>query len=164
MKRILEDREKRFIKILSLYDEYKLLVLVGKINYPGNNKNTLEAETAFNVLYSLLIDRFKKYTIHSEVDEGFDGKSLILILKSGKFVAKDLAIEIEETHPLGRIFDIDVYEGENSISRRHLGYPERKCIVCNNNARECAREGRHGIEEVLTVINSKIKVYTSSIH
>ncbi|MGB9813113.1 MAG: citrate lyase holo-[acyl-carrier protein] synthase [Thermovenabulum sp.] len=161
MIRILEDREKRFLKILKLYEEYNLPVLCGKINYPGNNKNTLEANLAFNVLYSLLIKEFKKFIIHRETDEGYDGKSLLLVLNMDKFEAKKLAVEIEESHPLGRIFDIDIYEGEVPVSRRELGFDERKCVFCGKNVRECSREKRHKVEEVVRAINLKIQNFVS---
>ncbi|KRQ86118.1 Apo-citrate lyase phosphoribosyl-dephospho-CoA transferase [Caloramator mitchellensis] len=159
MKRILEDREKRFFKVLSLYEKYSFPILVGKINYPGNNKNTLEAVSAFNVLYSLLIEQFREYTIHNEVDDGFDGKSVLMVLNLDKMKIKKMAVEIEETHSLGRIFDIDVYEGEKSVSRKDLGFKERRCIVCGEDARVCARELRHTVDEVLSFINSRIRRY-----
>ncbi|MGB9840045.1 citrate lyase holo-[acyl-carrier protein] synthase [Thermovenabulum sp.] len=161
MIRILEDREKRFLKILKLYEEYNLPVLCGKINYPGDNKNTLEANLAFNVLYSLLIKKFKKFIIHRETDECYDGKSLLLVLNMDKFETKKLAVEIEESHPLGRIFDIDIYEGEVPVSRIELGFDERKCVLCSKSARECSREGMHKVEEVVRAINLKIQNFIS---
>lgn len=161
MNRILEDREKRFLKVLSLYEKFNLPILVGKINYPGNNKNTLEAIFAFNVLYSLLIEKFKKFIIFSEIDEGFDGKSIIIVLNLDKIKAKKMAVEIEENHQLGRIFDIDVYEGEKSVSRKDLGLNERRCVVCSDDARVCAREGRHTVADVLKAINFIIETYKS---
>ncbi|MCX7904560.1 MAG: citrate lyase holo-[acyl-carrier protein] synthase, partial [Caloramator sp.] len=124
--RILEDREKRFFRILKLYEEHKLPVLCGKINYPGNNKNTLMAGLAFNVLYSLLKEDFKGYEVYSEVNEGFDGKSLLMVLNILPKDAKEKAVNIEDFHPLGRLFDIDIYFNGQPISRSELGFDSRK--------------------------------------
>jgi len=156
---ILEDREKRFFKILNLYKKYNYPILCGKINYPGINKNTLEAEYAFNVLYSLLMNLFKDYIIYHEVDKGYDGKSVLMVLRLDKFEAKRMSINIENEHELGRIFDIDIYEKENPVSRTELGFKERECIICKKSARECSRQKKHALDEVLEEINYLINRY-----
>ena len=63
---------------------------------------------------------------------------------------KRMMVEIEEQHPLGRVFDIDVISGEGCpISRSQLGYPPRRCPICGRIAHECARTGRHDYKELL---------------
>ena len=60
---------------------------------------------------------------------------------------------IEESHFLGRIFDIDVYDGEGGqVSRSSLNLAERKCLLCGNDARICARSRVHSADE----LNEKI--------
>ena len=53
---------------------------------------------------------------------------------------KRMMVEIEEQHPLGRVFDIDVISGEGCpISRSQLGYPPagaRFAAVSRMNVRE----------------------------
>ena len=57
-------------------------------------------------------------------------------------------IALEETK-IGRLYDIDVLEKENTkISRKDLGFPERKCLLCNNPACQCGRSRKHSIEEL----------------
>ncbi|MDO6355201.1 citrate lyase holo-[acyl-carrier protein] synthase [Caloramator sp. CAR-1] len=157
--RILEDREKRFLRILKLNEEYKLPVLCGKINYPGNDKNTLKAGLAFNVLYSLLKDTFKDHEVYSETNEGFDGKSLLMVLNVLPKEAKKKAVNIEEFHQLGRLFDIDIYVNGQPISRMDLGFKRRKCIVCGDDAGICTRQKRHDLREVIEIIDKIIDDY-----
>lgn len=60
---------------------------------------------------------------------------------------------VEEEHFLGRLFDIDVYDGEGrQICRSELGLSERKCLLCERDARQCARSRAHPLGELLEKI------------
>jgi holo-ACP synthase/triphosphoribosyl-dephospho-CoA synthase len=61
---------------------------------------------------------------------------------------KTITLQIEETHPLGRLFDIDVLEGGGKIKRTVLGKEERKCLVCGDSAFACGRSRAHTVEEL----------------
>lgn len=57
--------------------------------------------------------------------------------------ARDLklaTIELEHSHPLGRLWDIDVLTPEGEIlSRRDYSLPPRSCLLCEQSAAVCAR-------------------------
>lgn len=155
---ILEDREKRYIEILSLIKLYKLPVICGKINYPGNDKNTPEAQKAFQILKQLLENRVKGESVYKQMLSGEDGSSILLVINLEPMEVKKITVELEVAHPLGRIFDIDVYAGEGeSIGREYLGIKPRKCIICEKDARICMRAGNHSIQEVLDKVNRLIR-------
>lgn len=157
---ILEDREKRYEFLCKMIDEYKLTVLCGKINYPSNNKNTLEANKAFYILYNILKERFKEYIRFEKILEGYDGKALINVLDIPLKEAKKISIEIEESHPLGRLFDIDVYDLNGfPIDREQFGLKRRRCIICNDEARICIINRKHSLNEILEVVNNLILGY-----
>ncbi len=62
---------------------------------------------------------------------------------------KRMAVRIEETHPIGRLLDIDVFDRDRTpIGRSALGLPPRRCLVCGNAAHECARSRRHAPSEL----------------
>ncbi|MCU6746967.1 citrate lyase holo-[acyl-carrier protein] synthase [Faecalicatena acetigenes] len=62
---------------------------------------------------------------------------------------KERTIELEETHLLGRIWDIDVLDEQSvPLMRQQLGIAERKCLLCNSNARECCRSRKHSAKEL----------------
>ena len=63
--------------------------------------------------------------------------------------AKRVAVEIEDTHPLGRLFDIDVIDKQGiPVSRDRVGGQPRRCLVCDHEARYCMRMRWHTQEEI----------------
>ena len=63
--------------------------------------------------------------------------------------AKCVAVDIEDTHPLGRLFDIDVIDAQGiPVSRDRVGGQPRRCLVCDHEARYCMRMRWHTQEEI----------------
>ena len=63
--------------------------------------------------------------------------------------AKRVAVDIEDTHPLGRLFDIDVIDAQGiPVSRDRVGGQPRRCLVCAHEARYCMRMRWHTQEEI----------------
>ena len=77
--------------------------------------------------------------------------------------AKRLACTIEDTHPLGRLMDIDVIVPSEMavqpLGREILGLPPRKCLLCGRPARECMRSRAHTTEELLAKIAEMVDNY-----
>jgi len=70
---------------------------------------------------------------------------------------KKITIHVEETPPLGRLFDIDVYDkAGNGIGRAELGYPVRRCLICEKDAKLCGRSRSHTVEELYGCVESMI--------
>ena len=57
--------------------------------------------------------------------------------------AKRIAVSIEEGTPEGRISDIDIIVQGRTLSRSDLGLPQRRCLLCDRPAKECARDQNH---------------------
>lgn len=75
------------------------------------------------------------------------GCEMLLSVSWKPLEIKRMMVGIEEEHPLGRLFDIDVIsEGEGPVSRKVLGYARRRCLICGRMAHECSRSGRHNLE------------------
>ena len=70
---------------------------------------------------------------------------------------KKAAVSVEEGSDLGRLFDMDVLiPGENfphSISRSQLGAAPRRCLLCEEDAKACARSRAHTMDQLLQKIN-----------
>ena len=63
--------------------------------------------------------------------------------------AKRVAVDIEDTHPLGRLFDIDVIDAQGiPVSRDRVGGQPRRCLVCDHEVRYCMRMRWHTQEEI----------------
>lgn len=63
---------------------------------------------------------------------GTDGKEL-----------KRLCVFLEEHLSWGRIIDADVLVRKGPLSRREFGFPSRRCLLCEREAKECARLCSH---------------------
>lgn len=62
---------------------------------------------------------------------------------------KEKTCEIEDHHPLGRLFDMDVFESDKKpISRNQIGLPRRKCLLCGKEGVYCSRNKTHSVLEL----------------
>lgn len=147
---ILRDREARYEYILKLIEKYSLPVICGKVNYPGPDKNTSTANKIFNILSNSLFKEFSAYIKFSKLLEGYDGKSLVMVVNLDEIDAKRKAIKLEEESKIGRLYDIDVYSLKGiPLSRKALGFEARKCIICNEEPWLCRRLNKHKLTELL---------------
>lgn len=74
--------------------------------------------------------------------------------------AKRLACRIEEVHPLGRLFDLDVIDSNGTpVSRSAIGAEPRRCLLCQNEARYCMRNHTHSREELQARIETIVDEY-----
>ena len=69
-----------------------------------------------------------------------------------------LMTSIEETHPLGRLFDIDVLDTTGTKLSRKI---YRKCFLCGCQAQECASSRKHSVSELQAYIAKEINNYLS---
>ena len=84
--------------------------------------------------------------IERDLNTGYEAN---LITPMPLLEAKRVAVEIEDTHPLGRLFDIDVIDKQGiPVSRDRVGGQPRRCLVCDHEARYCMRMRWHTQEEI----------------
>lgn len=73
---------------------------------------------------------------------------------------KRRAMEIEDTHPLGRLMDLDVAgPGLRPLSRAEFGGEERRCLICGERARVCMRRRSHTPAEIEARVASLTEGY-----
>ena len=74
--------------------------------------------------------------------------------------AKKLSCQIEDSHPLGRLFDIDILAADGTpLSREQVGDTPRQCLLCEHESRWCIRNHTHTQAELHTRINEMIEDY-----
>ena len=85
-----------------------------------------------------------------DLDTGFEGYFLV---KGDLLEVKRSCCRIEDSHPLGRLMDLDVLERTEDtvvpVSRERVGEPSRRCLLCDRPARECMRAHTHSREDLL---------------
>lgn len=98
----------------------------------------------------LLTNELKAETGECLVERDLNtGYEAYLITPLPLLEAKRVAVDIEDTHPLGRLFDIDVIDAQGiPVSRDRVGGQPRRCLVCDHEARYCMRMRWHTQEEI----------------
>ena len=74
--------------------------------------------------------------------------------------AKRTACRIEEEHPLGRLFDLDVIDSTGvPVSRSAIDASPRRCLLCEREARYCMRNHTHSQEQLQDRIAEIVDAY-----
>lgn len=98
--------------------------------------------------------RFGGCLIERDLETGYEA---YLITDLPLLEAKRIAVQIEDTHPLGRLFDIDIIDKDGvPVSRDRVGSHPRRCLVCDREARYCMRMRWHTQEEIWERINAMV--------
>jgi holo-ACP synthase len=160
---ILRAREERWQRVIELAKSKTKPVIVGTINMPGPEKNNQLAEFLYHELIVQLDEMIELWQeLYREQRKDASGQTIfIVVTKEDAFRLKRDLIQIEECHPLGRLFDLDVYmPNGQAVGRNMIGLPPRKCLVCgSDNAHVCRMSKAHELEEVLQIIESLITAY-----
>ncbi|MEB3475442.1 triphosphoribosyl-dephospho-CoA synthase CitG [Pasteurella multocida] len=78
------------------------------------------------------------------------GHEAIFVLPVDPILLKRSTIELEESLPLARLWDIDVIDAQGKVwSRTELGFAPRQCLLCDENAKICARSRQHSVAHIL---------------
>lgn len=153
-----DNRSNRQQQLLKQHPDETLLCLT--VIIPGSEKRTREsliiAQAAAAELRKTLNDTVTLWEEH-DLQTGFE---LYILTTLPNLEAKRLTCRIEENHPLGRLFDIDVIEHDGiPVPRSAVGGEERRCLLCNMPARHCMRQRKHTTEELLQHIKNTVNNY-----
>jgi holo-ACP synthase len=79
------------------------------------------------------------------------GPEALYVVDVDAELLKAATIHLEDEHPLGRLWDLDVIAPRHGrLSRQALGRRERRCPVCEEPADACRRARQHPAEELVT--------------
>lgn len=156
-----DHRQARQCELLSRWPGASVVVLT--IVAPGNEKRNRNTSVVASAGADALVRRFASSAPLWRVCDYPTGFELWIVSALPAYEAKRICVEIEETHPLGRLMDIDVI-GENRcpVTRSELGLPERSCLICGDNARVCMRAARHSYSDLLKKISDTVDTYVST--
>ena len=146
MNEILDAREWRASRQKELLDRYQKPLLCFTMNIPGPEKWNRDISVGFAVGNLLLRESLRRI-VHYESKFDVAGCTAFYVVDMPAPVLKRIALETEHTDPIGRLFDMDVLDvGGKKLSREDLGFRPRKCLICREDARVCARSRAHGLE------------------
>lgn len=162
---LLASREDRWHRQMMLVKDNPTLTLVClTVIMPGNVKRNSQslivAEAALGTLKEEFAGSIHQLTTR-DLPTGYEAYMLTTI---PLLEAKQNACRIEDTHPLGRLFDVDVIDKTASpVSRNAIGHQARQCLLCDNDARYCMRNHSHSQEELLHRIDQMIDRYVQRL-
>ena len=150
---MLERREKRARLQAAFLQEHHSPLVSFSMNIPGPVKTDELIRRAVDIGEILLLEGLRH--IHAEILDASEthedtGDELLLAVDADPEELKTLAVSIEESSPVGRLFDIDIIDAQGrKLSREGF----RKCLICDKQAQECARSRTHTVQEMQEAIN-----------
>lgn len=155
--RILEARENRIKHIESHLKNHPLVIAI-KANMPGDDKQNNLSYLLIDVFHITLKKIYDDAVI--EFHESIDGPYyLVYGFNDNPHDVKKLLILLEDSHPLGRFIDLDLYTHNVSVSRSTF----RKCFICDQNAAICIRNRTHSTEELIDYMDDKTQVFLKDL-
>ncbi|WP_413628071.1 citrate lyase holo-[acyl-carrier protein] synthase [Fructilactobacillus vespulae] len=151
---VLENKDARSELQAKLLADYPTSTLVAiKLNIPGPIKNNLMITKLFDYGTERL---FPALSYQKQLSwDNATGPEMFLVYDVSGEVVKQQAVAFEDGSKLGRLFDIDVLDqAHGHYSRRELGKQPRTCLICDQNAKECARSRKHSVAELQAAINA----------
>lgn len=162
---ILDHREQRVKfqkKLLALFPQKTLLVF--SLNIPGPIKNN---EAITDIFYSgqvaikSLLKKINKEPLYTKVIDLPSGLDWFIVVEFPPYKLKSKLVTIEDEHPVGRLFDMDILYLKNDtltqVSREELSLSPRTCLICEKQAKNCARCRAHSVKDMQDKIT---QIYT----
>ncbi|MDD3368776.1 MAG: citrate lyase holo-[acyl-carrier protein] synthase [Lachnospiraceae bacterium] len=158
---MMECRERRAMIQDKYLAKYKTPVLSFCMNIPGPIKTNALLRQAFDEAVISIYDLLdtEDFSIQDFVQlHEKTGDELIMSIACNAADLKNKTTKLEESHPLGRLFDIDIID----VTGQKLSRPAfRKCLLCDCQAQDCARSRKHTVEEMQDKIEEMISEYFS---
>jgi len=161
LEQLLDSRENRALRQREWLTNHSQPIISFTINMVGDVKVNTISKIAFNQGIEAMIEycqRFEATFVQSQKFEASTGLEFMALVKNITALdLKKVMVEIEDTHPLGRLFDIDVIGTDAiALSRDAMMLPRRRCMVCNNDAKVCARSRAHTKEAIFSKMNALV--------
>ncbi len=167
LNRILKSREDRSKKQIELIDRYHMSLISFTLNTPGSTKDSPMYRDIHEAGTLAILEKLEEghiSIVHREEFYRTTGPEAYIVVDIDPLILKEITVDIEENHPLGRVFDIDVFDSHhNQISRTHIERPPRRCLLCNDDARVCMRMQRHTYEELIHWIEQLWNKYRNTL-
>ncbi len=150
LEQMLAAREERAYRQFLLNQQWHLPILSFCMNIAGPVKDSPLIRRGFRVGCGAIDCRIPKNAVkHKEILEAVTGCEAIYVLDMEPSKVKAITTAIEDTHDLGRLFDMDVLDCDlKKWDRSQVNGKSRNCIVCGAPGRGCASRRVHRVEEL----------------
>ncbi|NLV99149.1 MAG: citrate lyase holo-[acyl-carrier protein] synthase [Clostridiaceae bacterium] len=151
---VLAGRDRRAAKRRELLAEDGSCLLSVTLVMPGSVKATRLSRAFLREYCSYLRSQFRgqNLTLAREealIDSAGDAYFFLFTSGTDPLFLKKFAITMEEEFDWARILDLDLYLSESEpLSRAGLQLPERRCLICKEEAHACSRSQCHSTSEL----------------
>lgn len=160
---LLEARDRRVARRREVFAARPRPVVSVSVVMPGAVKDCalsrVAQAAALDALDALFADRgWPAITVYAELPP--TGAEALYSVDVDAETLKRATIALEDGHPLGRLWDLDVVTADRgALARRDLGLAPRRCLVCDAPAHACARSRAHPLDALLSVMETKIDAW-----
>ena len=147
---ILAARENRVAKQTELLKRYQKPLICFTMNIAGPVKCNPEIAWGFSQGMLWLDIQLKDLPVlHRETSNFPTGYEGFFVVDAPAETLKLRAVQIEDSAPVARLLDIDIIDTDGKkLDRTGLGFPERKCLLCDNPAYVCSRSRTHSVADL----------------
>ncbi len=163
--KLLASRDRRVEMQHKLREKHPNLTLVClTVIMPGNIKRNLSSLIVSQAAINTLLNKLEGNIIDVITRDLETGYEAYVVTKLTQHETKLIACDIEDNHPLGRLFDIDVLDNDGiPVKRETVGFQPRRCLICDNEARYCMRNRTHTPQELNAKIQEMIDAYVQQL-
>lgn len=149
---MLECRERRAALQDKFLAQYSCPLISFSMNVPGPIKTNDALRAAFELGKTALLAALARQGFEVNAREeahGATGDEMLLSVDAPAEKLKALTTRIEESYPIGRLYDMDVL-GTDGLKLSRPSF--RKCLICERQAQECARSRAHSVTEMQAAV------------
>lgn len=156
---LLNAREKRALLQQQLLAKYQLPLLSVTLTAVGEVKKNPLLDYVFEKALEKLTALFAqhKWVPQKKVIRLLEtGHEAFFVLPVDALVLKRAMITLEESSPLARLWDLDVWDAKGrQLGRADLDNAPRPCLICSDCAKNCTRSRKHHLDEILFAMQQR---------
>lgn len=163
LEQLLDAKEQRALRQKQWLAEINSPLLSLTLNIPGAIKNSSAARFLLGqaTTEAIHICQNQNWWIQKQENDIQDtGLELLMTIEAPIDILKSAFVILENTHPLGRLWDFDIIDGNGiPVSRKNYNQPARKCLLCQEEAHICRRNQKHSLGELIKKIETIIHAF-----
>lgn len=160
LEELLLSKEQRYKRQILWRERYQATLLSFTVVMPGTVKDSLLSRRIFQRGWQALLHLCQQKQWSPLANACFwlpTGAEGLIALAQDAVVVKEAVMLLEQHYDLGRLWDFDVIDLQgNVITRQRLNLPSRRCLICECDARVCARAQTHSLHDLLMVMEKRL--------
>ena len=159
---MMQAREARFFMqqtMLARYPGAALVCLTMNVAGPVKTTPAIERAFAWSMAQIRAVLASVKVLFEADIHEKTGPEAVFVCLGDAKEIKRRLCL-LEDGSAMGRLLDIDVIKPDGEkIARTEIGLPQRKCLLCGQDAPVCARSRTHTVGELFARTHEIIEAH-----